>query len=91
MSALARLKRLARLCGWLWLSLAAMLLAACGAAFSSACKQTTAGEHKDAGPEAASTQGQDAFPSTMPDAAPESETAPPINVKRDDLWNVPCE
>jgi hypothetical protein len=91
MAALSSLKRLARLSGWLWLSLLAMLIAACGALFASACKQSTAG--KDAGPDARDTGANDASTIVLPnpDAAPAGEAAAPTDAGEDELWNVPCE
>lgn len=92
MVALSRVKRLARLSGWLWLSLAAMLMAACGALFSSACKHSSTAA-KDAGPDVGSTGADDASKIVLPnpDAAPAGEAAAPTDAGEDGLWNVPCE
>jgi hypothetical protein len=92
MAALSKLKRLARLSGWLSLGLVSMLLAACGALFSSACKQPpTVGvnDKPDARPDAADDTPRLVLPN--PDAAPTGEVASPVDASEEDLWNVPCE
>jgi hypothetical protein len=79
MAALSAAKRWARLCWWLGLSAASMIIAACGTLVSGGCKSTPL-ESKDASPETSNPAGPDAGadkPATikLPDAAEPADLA----------------
>ncbi len=95
MAALATLKRMARLTGWVALSAGAMVAATCGAMLS-ACggsAKTIDAQAQDTRSPATVDTGQ---PFTLPDAPPAldagtGEANRPVDADQADLSNVPCE
>jgi hypothetical protein len=91
MAALSAAKRLARLGWWVGLSTGAMLAAACGAMFTSACKSSSP-PRLDASADALAAIKQDSPGIVLPgfDASTVDGGAP-IDASETDLWNTPCE
>lgn len=85
MAALSKLKRVARLCGWVALSSGAMMASACGSmlAACSSSSRSDDGGRPDAG------ASSDAAHFVLPDAAPAQTN--PVDADQADLWNVICE
>jgi hypothetical protein len=102
MAVLSALKRLAKLSGWLGLSVGAMVAASCGAFLASACGNTPI-KTKDAQADATSKPdaaaevariiipGKDAGADTVASEAAGQDAEPEPDANQSDLWNTPCE
>jgi hypothetical protein len=89
MAAFSAAKRLARLGWWVGLSAGAMLAAACGTLFASACKSSSLTD--DGGPaDAIVAQDSPVITIQLPDAGVE-EAGQPTDASETDLWNTICE
>jgi hypothetical protein len=92
---LSSLKRIGRLSWWVGLSIGAMLVAACGTIFASACSGSSRSAI-DAGPDArtdASTDSKVDSPVILLriiDASVQ-DADEPTDASKNDLWNTICE
>ena len=90
MAALSAAKRLARLGWWVGLSAGAMLAAACGAMFTSACKSSSP-PRLDASADTLAAIKQDSPGIVLRFDASAVDGGAPTDASETDLWNTPCE
>ena len=104
MAALSAAKRWARLCWWLGLSAATMIIAACGTLFSGGCNSTPL-KIKDAGTDAPVPVNPDTQPGPDLPGKPDHPSArdaesideakgeanPALDGGKSDLWEIICE
>jgi hypothetical protein len=90
MAALSTVKRVARLGWWLGLSVVAMLVAACGAMFTNACRSATPASRDGGGDTTTTKADAPVIALPIPDAAA-AESGAATDAGSSDLWNTICE
>ncbi len=96
MATLSGVKRLARLGGWLALSIGAMVAAACGALLSSGCESSSTAAREPGVDSSIATDKDAGAAPALSDAGSSIDSAGgeangPTDADETDLWNVICE